>query len=637
MIKSWKVFNFKSIRKETELQFGPLTFFAGANSSGKSTIIQSILLLAQTLANKVGSRSVVLNGSLTSLGQFDDLKSADSEADQISIRCECSTSHENEFPTMHRAAFLQRGQYAYGPRSIPLQSVSCEISFDSAPGSAQREIAQIQPRLFATQMSCIYRDTDNLDLKADLSIRASEKALVNATDIEEIDDRLRTGLSYDVEIDQESMSEVQEEFRSAKPIGCVLRHFLPDRILFGIDTVIEDANALTSILLDDRKINGPRRTLNKDFLLDSKIINILTEILKPVIDIQELVRNRDIQPSIFGGEEIAVPLKVWQDIFRSLTREQRLEIQHTLRETENLFERICNSLRSSQKNNNTQAFIEARAPRHIMEAVWYLDSFFSSSLKYLGPLRDAPKPLYPLAPSADPYDVGLRGEHTAAVLDLHKNKQIKYIPSSHFTNPVIDTKVVARTLEAAVIDWLQYLGVAEKVKSTDRGKLGHELKVSLATTDQMHDLTHVGVGVSQVLPILVMCLLSEADTTLVFEQPELHLHPKVQTLLADFFISISLCKKQCIVETHSEYLIDRLRFRIAAAPEQADLTDISKIYFVEKENGNSNFRAVKINKYGAITDWPAGFFDQSQQQAEAILKAALNKKKNIKKRDSNNE
>ena len=46
MITKWKVFNFKSIRKETELDLGLLTIFAGANSSGKSTFIQSVLLIA---------------------------------------------------------------------------------------------------------------------------------------------------------------------------------------------------------------------------------------------------------------------------------------------------------------------------------------------------------------------------------------------------------------------------------------------------------------------------------------------------------------------------------------------------------------------------------------------------------------
>ena len=72
MITKWKAFNFKSIRKETELNFAPLTIFAGANSSGKSTFLQPILLVAQTLAHRVTSRPVVLNGAFARLGQFDD-------------------------------------------------------------------------------------------------------------------------------------------------------------------------------------------------------------------------------------------------------------------------------------------------------------------------------------------------------------------------------------------------------------------------------------------------------------------------------------------------------------------------------------------------------------------------------------
>ncbi|MER8672034.1 AAA family ATPase [Mesorhizobium sp. M1156] len=89
MITSWRVSNFKSIRDGSDLPLAPLTIFAGANSSGKSTFIQSVLLIAQTLSNKVGSRSVVLNGAFTSLGQFDDLKSLGNDSDQIVIKGTC--------------------------------------------------------------------------------------------------------------------------------------------------------------------------------------------------------------------------------------------------------------------------------------------------------------------------------------------------------------------------------------------------------------------------------------------------------------------------------------------------------------------------------------------------------------------
>src|SRR5882672_6722060 len=95
MIASWKLFNFKSVKNETKLDFGPLTIFAGANSSGKSTLIQSVLLISQTLSHRVRSRSVVLNGSLTRLGQFDDLKSHGGDADQIVIGWECEPKSES--------------------------------------------------------------------------------------------------------------------------------------------------------------------------------------------------------------------------------------------------------------------------------------------------------------------------------------------------------------------------------------------------------------------------------------------------------------------------------------------------------------------------------------------------------------
>jgi len=643
MITKWKVFNFKSIREETELTLGPLTIFAGANSSGKSTFIQSILLVAQTLAHKVSSRSVVLNGALTSLGQFDDLKSNGSESNQIAIKCTCRPLSDSNRAIKQRSDVSPRASIYYGPRYYGLRSnllreVACEISFDADPSSSQRDLFQIQPRLFASQLSCTSRDEDNLDQNAEISVRYSNKALseidgVNA--VSEIDDQLRASLAYDVDLDDASLAEVKDDFRSARAIGCVFRHFLPERVIYGIDTIQEDANAITLALQDDgRRPVSLRRNFGRDFLLSKEIISVLRYVLGDNIDFDEVFKDKNMQKSLFDNELESMSFRVWHERLRSLPRDTRIKVQQVLRESDDLFVRILEAMKVSFLSSyDHSAFVQVRPPRQITEAAWYLDNFFATSLKYLGPLRDAPKPLYPLAPAADPHDVGLRGEHTASILDLHKNKKIKYIPSAHFKAPTVDKKTITRTLETAVIDWLQYLGVASSVMSRDQGKLGHELKVRLANSDCTHDLTHVGVGVSQVLPILVMCLLADTDSTLVFEQPELHLHPKVQTLLGDFFLSMALCNKQCIVETHSEYFIDRLRFRIAAAASGNELNSQTKIYFVEKPVQSSSFREIVINEYGAISDWPEGFFDQSQQQAEEILRAAAMKRKASRRKD----
>lgn len=639
MITKWKVSNFKSIREGTpEIELGPLTIFAGANSSGKSTLIQSILLVAQTLAHKVGSRSVVLNGALTSLGQFDDLKSNNGQSDQITITCTCKPLADTDAVMARRTHVSSRGVSYLLQRPNFLQEITCEISFDADPSSSERDLFQIQPRLFATQLSCITRDEDNVDQRAGVGILHSERSvseIEGSPGTSDLSDQIRAGLAYSVELDEASLAEVREDFRSARPIGCVFHHFLPDRIVYSIDTMEEDASAISMALQDDvRRGMGLRRSMGRDIALSEKVVAVLRDIINEAVQIDLFFEEKSSHERLFDLDLTGLTFRTWYERLQELPRDERFKVLQAFRSTEDLFCRILEAMRSSTYQlPRANEFVSLRLPRLLTETSSYLDRFFASSLKYLGPLRDAPKPLYPLAPAADPSDVGLRGEHTAAILDLHKNKKIRYIPTINFQASAVDNKLVTRTLESAVIDWLQYLGVANSVASRDQGKLGHELKVELLNSPSSHDLTHVGVGVSQVLPILVMCLLADTDSTLVFEQPELHLHPKVQTLLGDFFLSMALCKKQCIVETHSEYLIDRLRYRIAAASNERELNRQVKIYFVEKPAEGSSFREVKINEYGAISDWPEGFFDQSQREAEAILTAALAKKRSKKDKD----
>jgi predicted ATPase len=243
----------------------------------------------------------------------------------------------------------------------------------------------------------------------------------------------------------------------------------------------------------------------------------------------------------------------------------------------------------------------------------------------LGPLRDEPKPIYPLEALANPTEVGYKGEHTAAVLHLHRETYIKYIPSSFVGQLDKSPAMKTTTLHDAVVDWLFYMGVAQEFTTGDLGKIGHNLQVQTHGTTQLYDLTNVGVGVSQVLPIVVMALLAERPCFLIFEQPELHLHPLVQTRLADFFLSLGLSGKQCLLETHSEYLVERCRRRIAEAREDT-LVDTLRIYFTERSEGRTTCRRVGVSRYGAIADYPPDFFDQSQNETEAILQAARSKR-----------
>ena len=103
MISSLTLRNFKSIQKETTLQFQNLSLICGSNSSGKSSIIQALLMLSQTFASRYIQRSVSLNGRLVRLGSFHDIfnhMSAEDEKNKdrsIDIKINMEMQHEITF------------------------------------------------------------------------------------------------------------------------------------------------------------------------------------------------------------------------------------------------------------------------------------------------------------------------------------------------------------------------------------------------------------------------------------------------------------------------------------------------------------------------------------------------------------
>ena len=124
----------------------------------------------------------------------------------------------------------------------------------------------------------------------------------------------------------------------------------------------------------------------------------------------------------------------------------------------------------------------------------------SNSVKYIGQERDYAKTICITAGRSCgfPTDVVLRGEKTAEVLNLHRVRLIRYIPSAAFGKTPLDTSSLQRSLEAAVSDWLKSHGAADTAHSFDKGKLGHELKViNLAEGGPTLVFTHVGVGASR--------------------------------------------------------------------------------------------------------------------------------------------
>ena len=151
--------------------------------------------------------------------------------------------------------------------------------------------------------------------------------------------------------------------------------------------------------------------------------------------------------------------------------------------------------------------------------------------------------------------------------------------------------------------------LAKAVESSDIDRIRELVLVDQRTSTVV---THrdVGIGISQVLPVLVMAYGSQGKL-LAMEQPEIHLHPALQAELADVFIEAALGPRQntFILETHSEHLILRLMRRIREGKVSSD--DIG-VVFVEPLARGSRFLDLRIDEEGDfIDDWPGGFFEES--------------------------
>ncbi len=151
--------------------------------------------------------------------------------------------------------------------------------------------------------------------------------------------------------------------------------------------------------------------------------------------------------------------------------------------------------------------------------------------------------------------------------------------------------------------------LSKAVESSDIDRIRELVLVDQRTSTVV---THrdVGIGISQVLPVLVMAYGSQGKL-LAMEQPEIHLHPALQAELADVFIEAALGprKNTFILETHSEHLILRLMRRIREGKVSSN--DIG-VVFVEPLVRGSRFLELRIDEEGDFIDeWPGGFFEES--------------------------
>ncbi len=269
----------------------------------------------------------------------------------------------------------------------------------------------------------------------------------------------------------------------------------------------------------------------------------------------------------------------------------------------------CNEL----TNEIIKVYDELRAVAYKLDVLKDGFSSYCERMRYIGPLREYPKRYYPIiGESAE--DVGVKGEFVPYLLKKSKEKLDPWAYR-------------LRGLNKRIQDWLVKF---EMAKETDI-KRYKEINEFISIFCQEYfsgvkvNISDMGFGTSQVLPIIIEGFFIERNSVLIIEQPEIHLHPKAQSTLGDLFIEIANENKIIIVETHSEHLIRRIQRRIAE--NKISNKDVI-FYYVTIGKEGSQLQRLEIDEEGYIEKIPEGFFDEDYKEASEHLRILAEKKEN---------
>ncbi|MFL2002209.1 AAA family ATPase [Microbacterium sp. A1-JK] len=545
-LMSWTVRNFKAI-EFAETPLTGLVALAGANSSGKSSLLQSLLLLAQS-----GDQEVTLNGSLVRLGTPRDVVRAGATA--LSIACSATVEVGKEVAEWHVELTLRSTQDG-------LRVSECAVARDG------------EPLLLASDSRVTERAHSHVD-----GDRTYGDTILR---IREIGGRQAPSHTY-LTFNGLAPAALHTRVDSRSTLTELRRTFS----LSELRSNPEAAERFTELVFS----NFYRAQVEKE-------ASALTEAVRAVIGGDLFEEDTAARLSRSTLDTILVALSerggdgAWQPV------PIRPGLAYATR-------RLSPRYVSLMIPSYAEAFHSLLVANDVL-------SRLGSSVRYLGPLREEPQVVSksgsrnPLSP------VGLRGERTAELLST-RTRNVKFWDW--------DRRERRADLTTAVSLWAGYLGIGDDVSVEDQGKLGRGLRISVNGVPR--DLTMIGVGASQLLPVLAVVLDAPPGSVVLLEQPELHLHPSVQSRLGDFllFARRDVC---VVVETHSEYIITRLRRRIAERKAGAENVHI---LFAEELRGGTEVRELRVTDLGNLDDWPRGFFDAQDEEARAIVRAIASRR-----------
>ncbi|WP_280361137.1 AAA family ATPase [Nocardia wallacei] len=541
-VTEWSVRNFKAI-EHASLPLTSLDLILGPNSSGKSSLLQTLLILGQSTEDEIN-----LNGPLVRLGNAADV-----------IR-----AGENSIAL----GFTVRERRVENPREVLF-----EISFVDKSGSlVPSEFVAIDQH---TESTLLRASGDRIPKEAREVLQRDHRPHEIILRVCEINDRPALPYTY---ISFAGLVPVLLAFRRTRAqVFDELKRSIRDKddVETTFETYYQIADWISSRTPEERVHTSASEQVSNR----TNVFNSLLKAPQKVVREDMLKYVNDRYPE---KDWIRIPvhsmLPINADALSSRNSFPPLHPDH-----DSLYGTIA---------------VAADALRVLQRG-----------LRYLGPLREEPQVVSPTGGRIRTLPTGAKGEYTADLLARTRNNRLRY---GDWNGKKHD-----RTLAHALTQWTSYLGLGDSVTVEDQGKLGRGLRIKV--NDVERDLTMIGIGASQLIPVVTTVLTAPVRGLVLLEQPELHLHPSVQSRLADFFLHARSDIK-LIVETHSEYLITRLRRRVVENP---DTRSRVAVLFAEQRNGITEIRRLALDKLGDFSSWPEGFFDTQDSESAALANAVL--------------
>lgn len=257
---------------------------------------------------------------------------------------------------------------------------------------------------------------------------------------------------------------------------------------------------------------------------------------------------------------------------------------------------------------STQEFVDKKTEediRNISRVTYEFQNIFSN-IEYVGAMRVPPTRTF-IFTGENRAKIGANGQFATNILTIDAARRGKK----------------SKNILENVRDWMNKSDMALDIKIEPISERHYELKIQHPETKEYENYSDVGFGLSQVLPVLIGGYNLQPRSTFIVEQPEIHLHPKAQAELGDFFLNLYERKIQSFVETHSEHLILRLQKYVLEGRISSD--DIA-FYYVHASKGEKQIVELTLDEDGKFkTEWPEGFFPERLKEAQEIAKLRFKK------------